>query len=254
MQVSEVGFKGGDRTSIDLPKPEQDLLEAVAATHKPLVVVLTNGSALGVNWAKDHANAILDAWYPGEEGGAAVAETLSGHNNPAGRLPVTFYKDVSQLPPFEGYAMKGRTYRYFQGTPLYPFGYGLSYTAFSYSGLTLPTNAVPAGNPVVVEVTVTNTGRRVGDEVTQLYLEFPEVPGAPLRALRGFQRIHLEGGASQKVRFELSPRDLSMVTEAGEPIVAEGEYAVSVGGGQPHTGVQVLTRTFNVKGKLTLPE
>ncbi len=254
MQVNEPGFKGGDRTSLDLPKPEQDLLEAVAATGKPLVVVLTNGSALGVNWANAHANAILDAWYPGEEGGAAVAETLSGRNNPAGRLPVTFYKDVSQLPPFEDYAMKGRTYRYFTGTPLYPFGYGLSYTTFSYSGLTVPTTPVAAGSPVIAEVTVTNTGSRAGDEVAQLYLSFPRVPGAPLRALRGFQRVHLKAGASQKLRFELQPRDLSMVTEAGEPMVAEGQYTVSVGGGQPHTGVPVLTGSFSIKGTLTLPE
>jgi beta-glucosidase len=254
MPVHEDGFKGGDRTSLDLPKPEEDLLEAVAATHKPLVVVLTNGSALGVNWAREHANAILDAWYPGEEGGAAVAETLSGRNNPAGRLPVTFYKDVSQLPPFEDYSMKGRTYRYFEGTPLYPFGWGLSYTTFSYSGLTVPSNAVAAGSPVVAQVTVTNSGRRAGDEVVQLYLSFPGVPGAPLRALRAFQRVHLEAGASQKVRFELSPRDMSMVTKAGEPIIAEGQYAISVGGGQPYSGVQVLTKTFDVKGKLVLPE
>jgi beta-glucosidase len=254
MQVHEEGFKGGDRTSLDLPKPEQDLLEAVAVTQKPLVVVLTNGSALGVNWANAHANAILDAWYPGEEGGAAVAETLSGRNNPAGRLPVTFYKDVSQLPPFEDYSMKGRTYRYFEGTPLYPFGYGLSYTSFSYSGLTVPASAVSAGSPVVAEVTVTNTGSRAGDEVAQLYLNFPRVPGRPLRALRGFQRVHLEAGASQKLRFELQPRDLSMVTEAGEPIVAEGLYEISVGGGQPHTGVPVLTGSFSIKGTLTLPE
>jgi beta-glucosidase len=254
MPVNEPGFKGGDRTSIDLPKPEQDLLEALAATGKPLVVVLINGSALGVNWAREHANAILEAWYPGEEGGATVAETISGRNNPGGRLPVTFYKDVSQLPPFEDYSMKGRTYRYFQGTPLYPFGYGLSYTTFSYSGLTVPTNAVPAGSPVVADITVTNTGLRPGDEVAQLYLEFPDVSGAPLRALRAFQRVHLEAGASQKVRFELQPRDLSMVTEAGEPIVAEGEYSISVGGGQPHSGAQVVTRTFKIKGKLSLPE
>ena len=254
MHVDEPGFKGGDRTSLDLPKPEQDLLEAVAATGKPLVVVLTNGSALGVNWAREHANAILEAWYPGEEGGSAVAETLSGRNNPGARLPVTFYKDVSQLPPFEDYSMKGRTYRYFEGTPLYPFGYGLSYTTFSYSGLTVPASAVAAGSPVVAEVTVTNTGSRAGDEVAQLYLSFPRVPGRPLRALRGFQRVHLEAGAAQKVRFELQPRDLSMVTEAGEPIVAEGQYTVSVGGGQPQTGVPVLTQTFNIKGTLTLPE
>jgi beta-glucosidase len=253
MNVSEEGFKGGDRTSIDLPKPERALLEALAATNKPLVVVLTNGSALGIEWAKNHANAILDAWYPGEEGGTAVAETLSGKNNPAGRLPVTFYKDVSQLPAFEDYAMKGRTYRYFEGTPLYPFGYGLSYTTFSYSGLTVPAS-IAAGSPLVVDVTVTNTGRRVGDEVAQLYLNFPDVAGAPLRALRAFQRVHLEPGASQVVRFELSPRDLSMVTEAGSPIVAEGEYVVSIGGGQPHSGAPSVSKIFNVKGKLTLPE
>ena len=128
MLVSEPGFKGGDRTSLDLPQPEVNLLKGLATAGKPLVVVLTNGSALAVNWANEHANAILDAWYPGEEGGDAVAQTLSGANNPAGRLPVTFYKSVDQLPPFEDYSMKGRTYRYFTGTPLYPFGYGLSYT------------------------------------------------------------------------------------------------------------------------------
>jgi len=254
MQVNEAGFKGGDRTSIELPKPEEDLIEALGETGKPLVVVLTNGSALGVNWAKQHANAILEAWYPGEEGGAAVAETLSGKNNPAGRLPVTFYKSVDQLPPFEDYAMKGRTYRYFAGEPLFPFGYGLSYTSFSYSGLTVPTAPVTAGNPVTAEVTVTNTGKRAGDEVVQLYLEFPKVAGAPMLALRGFQRVHLDAGASQKVRFELQPRDLSMVTEAGEPIVAEGRYTLSVGGGQPKTGALVVSQGFEVKGQLVLPE
>ena len=254
MQVNEPGFKGGDRTSLDLPKPEEELLEAVAATGKPLVVVLTNGSALGVNWAKDHANAILDAWYPGEEGGAAVAETLSGKNNPAGRLPVTFYKDVSQLPPFESYAMKGRTYRYFEGDPLFPFGYGLSYTKFTYSGLSGPSQAVANGAIAAFDVTVANTGNKAGDEVAQLYLEFPDVPGRPLRALRGFQRIHLEAGASQKLHFVLHPRDMSMVTEAGDPIVAPGNYKVSIGGGQPGTGAQVVTREFNFEGKLALPE
>ncbi|MGO9340600.1 MAG: glycoside hydrolase family 3 C-terminal domain-containing protein [Terracidiphilus sp.] len=254
MRVTEEGFKGGDRTSIDLPKPERELLEAVAGTGKPLVVVLTNGSALGVNWAKAHANAILEAWYPGEEGGAAVAETLSGKNNPGGRLPVTFYTDVSQLPPFESYAMKGRTYRYFEGIPLYPFGYGLSYTSFSYSRLTGPAEPIQAGSPVSFDVTVTNTGGKPGDEVAELYLEFPKVAGAPLRALRGFQRVHLEAGASEKVHFELQPRDLSMVTEDGEPIVAEGPYVVSVGGGQPHSGAPVVSTTFSVKGQLTLPE
>jgi beta-glucosidase len=253
MQVNEPGFKGGDRTSLDLPQPEEDLLEALATARKPMVVVLTNGSALAVNWARDHANAILDAWYPGEEGGTAVAQTLSGRNNPAGRLPVTFYTGVDQLPPFEDYSMKGRTYRYFEGKPLYPFGYGLSYTTFSYGGLDVPSE-VAAGSPLIAEVTVTNIGSTAGDEVAQLYLSFPRVPGAPLKALRGFKRIHLEAGASQKVRFELNPRDMSMVTEAGEPMVAEGAYTVSVGGGQPGAGAPVVTGSFNVKGTQTLPE
>jgi beta-glucosidase len=254
MQVDEPGFKGGDRTSIDLPKPEEELIEALGSTGKPLVVVLTNGSALAVNWAKDHANAILESWYPGEEGGAAVAETLSGKNNPAGRLPVTFYTGVSQLPAFEDYSMKGRTYRYFEGTPLYPFGYGLSYTTFGYSNLTAPATAVEAGAPAAFEVTVTNTGKKAGDEVAQLYLNFPKVNGAPLKALRGFERIHLEPGAGQKVRFELSPRDLSLVTEAGDPIVAGGQYTVWIGGGQPGTGAAGQEKKFEVKGQLALPE
>ncbi|MGB7844843.1 MAG: glycoside hydrolase family 3 C-terminal domain-containing protein [Candidatus Acidiferrum sp.] len=254
MPVSEEGFKGGDRTNIDLPKPAEDLLEAVAAIGKPVVLVLANGSALAVNWAKEHVNAILEAWYPGEEGGTAVAQTLSGKNNPAGRLSVTFYTGIDQLPPFEDYAMKGRTYRYFEGKPLYPFGYGLSYTTFSYRGLQLPKKTIRAGDPLVAEVTVTNTGKREGDEVVQLYLSFPNVPGAPLRALRGFQRVHLKPGESQKVHFALKDRDLSMVTEAGEPIIAEGKYSVSIGGGQPNTGAAALAGTFEVKGRKTLPE
>jgi beta-glucosidase len=254
MPVSEEGFKGGDRTSLDLPKPEQELLEAVAATGKPVVLVLSNGSALAVNWAKKHANAILDSWYPGEEGGAAIAETLSGKNNPAGRLPVTFYTGVDQLPPFEDYAMKGRTYRYFEGKPLYPFGYGLSYTTFSYSGLTLPKKAIQAGDPLTAEVTVTNTGKLEGDEVAQLYLSFPKVAGAPLLALRGFKRVHLKPGESQTVQFELKDRDLSMVTEAGEPVIAKGRYSVSIGGGQPDTDAPTVAGTFQVKKTKSLPE
>jgi beta-glucosidase len=254
MPVSEEGFLGGDRTSLDLPKPEQALLEAVAGAGKPMVVVLMNGSALGVNWAKDHANAIVEAWYSGEEGGSAVADTLAGKNNPAGRLPVTFYTDVSQLPNFEDYSMQGRTYRYFSGKPLFPFGYGLSYSSFSYSGLTLPTEAVKAGDPVHAEVTVTNTSQVAGDEVAQLYLSFPDVKGAPLKALRGFHRVHLEPGASQKVEFELKDRDLGMVTAIGEPIIAAGEYKVRVGGGQPDTDAPGVSGSFRVLGQIDLPE
>jgi len=254
MPVHEEGFEGGDRTSLDLPKPEEALLEAVTATGKPVVLVLANGSPLAVNWASEHVNAILESWYPGEEGGAAVAETLSGRNNPAGRLPVTIYTGIEQLPPFEDYTMQNRTYRYFSGHPLYPFGYGLSYTTFSYSDLTLPKKAIHAGDPLTAEVTVTNTGTREGDEVAELYLSFPNVPGAPLRALRGFERVHLKPGESQKVRFEVRDRDLSMVSEAGEPMIAEGVYSVSIGGGQPNTGLPTATGTFRVKGTKVLPE
>jgi beta-glucosidase len=254
MPVNQPGFLGGDRTSIDLPQPEEALVEAVAATGKPLVVVLMNGSALGVNWIDKHANAVLEAWYSGEEGGAAIATTLSGKNDPAGRLPVTFYKDVSQLPNFEDYSMENRTYRYFSGKPLYPFGYGLSYTKFSYSALTVPATAVNAGEPVVATVTVTNTGKVAGDEVAQLYLNFPSVAGAPRIALRGFQRLHLEAGQSQQLHFELKERDLSMVTEAGQPIVAGGEYTLSIGGGQPDTGAATVSGRFHLEGQIALPE
>ena len=253
MPVSEPGFLGGDRTSINLPQPEEDLVEAVAATGKPLAVVLMNGSALAVNWINDHANAIVDAWYPGEEGGAAVAETLSGKNNPAGRLPVTFYKGTDQLPNFEDYGMANRTYRYFTGKPLYPFGYGLSYTTFTYSGLEVPKNVI-AGQPMDADVTVTNAGKLAGDEVVQLYLKFPDVKGAPMVALRGFQRVHLDPGASQKVHFHLTPRDLGMVTELGEPIVAQGDYKVHAGGGQPGTSAPGADGTFHVNGQYALPE
>ncbi|MGB8030498.1 MAG: glycoside hydrolase family 3 C-terminal domain-containing protein [Terracidiphilus sp.] len=254
MQVNEPGFQGGDRTSLDLPEPEEDLLEALVAAGKPVVLVLTNGSALAVNWANDHVNAIVDAWYPGEEGGTAVAETLSGRNNPAGRLPVTFYTGVDQLPSFEDYSMKNRTYRYFGGKPLYPFGYGLSYTTFSYSDLALPTSAVTAGQPITAEVTVTNRGKVAGDEVAQLYLSFPDVAGAPIRALRGFQRLHLDPGQSEKVHFDLKPRDLSMVTEVGERVIPEGKYSLSIGGGQPNTGAPTVEGTFQMEGSVVLPD
>jgi len=254
MPVTEPGFLGGDRTSLDLPQPEEELVEAASATGKPIAVVLMNGSALGVNWINAHANAVLDAWYPGEEGGAAIAETLSGKNNPAGRLPITFYTGVNQLPNFEDYGMANRTYRYFTGKPLYPFGYGLSYTTFKYSDLSLPAQSVAAGQPVAADVTVTNSGMIAGDEVVQLYLKFPAVKGAPVVALRGFQRIHLEPGATQKVHFDLKNRDLGIVTEDGNPIIAQGDYTITIGGGQPDTGAPGVSGKFHVDGQIDLPE
>src|ERR1022692_4745223 len=203
MKVDVPGFKGGDRTSLDLPREEEDLLEALKTTGKPLIVVLMNGSALAVNWANDHANAILDAWYSGEEGGTAIGETLAGKNNPAGRLPVTFYKGVDQLPSFEDYAMTNRTYRYFEGQPLYPFGYGLSYSKFEYSNLKLSTASLTAGDSLTAAADVKNASQRDGDEVVEIYLTFPKLPGTPLRALRGFSRVHVAAGATQHVQFTL---------------------------------------------------
>jgi beta-glucosidase len=254
MPVHYPGFLGGDRTDLKIPEPEEALLRTIATTGKPLVVVLMNGSALAATWEKQHANAILESWYSGEEGGAAIAATLSGRNDPAGRLPVTFYKDVGQLPNFEDYSMKGRTYRYFTGEPLWPFGYGLSYTTFRYGDLTLPRTAVEAGAPLNASVHVTNTGKVAGDEVVQLYLKFPDVAGAPIRALRGFQRIHLAPGETRKVSFQLQRRDLSMVTPMGDRIVAQGTYTVSVGGGQPGTGAPSISGVFQVNGRIQLPE
>jgi beta-glucosidase len=254
MPVDLPGFLGGDRTTLAMPKPEENLVQAVAQAGKPLIVVLLNGSALAVNWEKAHADAILEAWYPGEEGGTAIAATLSGRNDPAGRLPVTFYTSIAQLPNFADYSMAGRTYRYFAGKPLWPFGYGLSYTTFAYGKLSLPSAAIDAGSPLNASVKVTNTGTVPGDEVVQLYLEFPDVPGAPLRALRGFRRVHLDPGHSELVWFHLTRRDLSLVTEAGDRIVPQGRFTVSVGGGQPGTGAPSVSGTFEVNGQMMLRE
>ena len=253
MPVNLPGFKGGDRTSLDLPKEEDALLKALKGTGKPLIVVLMNGSALAVNWANENANAILDAWYSGEEGGRAIAETLAGVNNPAGRLPVTFYTGIDQLPPFEDYAMKNRTYRYFTGVPLYAFGYGLSYSTFAYSNLKLSSPTLNAGSSLEVDADVQNTGQREGDEVAELYLTPPQMPGAPIRALRAFTRVHVTAGGIQHLHFTLSPRDLSTVSESGDRGIAAGEYRISVGGGQPGSA-PVAESSFTIRGEQRLPE
>jgi beta-glucosidase len=254
MKVDIPGFRGGDRTSLSLPAEEEALLGALKGSGKPLVVVLMNGSALAVNWANDHANAILDAWYSGEEGGTAIAQTLAGANNPAGRLPVTFYKGVEQLPDFEDYAMKNRTYRYFTGEPLYAFGYGLSYSKFEYSSLKLSSAELPAGDPLSVEVDVKNASPRPGDEVVELYVNFPKQPGTPLRALRGMTRVHLDAGEQRHVKLTLQPRDLSYVNEAGDRIVGAGDYVITVGGGQPGTGGAQAETHLSIRGEQPLPE
>jgi beta-glucosidase len=254
MKVDLPGFKGGDRTSLSLPAEEEALLGALKGSGKPLIVVLMNGSALAVNWSNDHANAILEAWYSGEEGGTAIAQTLAGANNPGGRLPVTFYKGVEQLPEFEDYAMKNRTYRYFEGQPLYPFGYGLSYSKFEYSNLKLSSAELDAGSPLAVDVDVKNTSGKAGDEVVELYITFPKIPGTPLRALRGFSRVHVEPGQAQHVKLTLQPRDLSYVNESGDRMVSAGDYTVSAGGGQPGTGAAQATAQLSIRGEQKLPE
>ena len=208
----------------------------------------------GTNRAKAHANAILEARYPGEEGGTAIAETLAGINNPAGRLPVTFYKGVEQLPDSADYSMQNRTYRSFSGEPLYPFGFGLSYSRFEYNGLKLSTRNLKAGDSLHVEVDVRNSSKISGDEIVQVYLNFPPMAGAPLRALRGFQRIHLVAGKSRHLRFVLDPRDLSFVNEAGARSMSTGRYVVTVGGGQPGMASASAQAAFQINGEWALPE
>jgi beta-glucosidase len=253
MPVKLAGFSGGDRTSIDLPAAQQDLLKALAATGKPLVVVLQNGSALAVNWAQQNANAILEAWYPGEEGGTAIAGTLAGDNNPAGRLPLTFYSSLGQVPPFEEYSMRGRTYRYLADQPLYGFGFGLSYTNFAYSDLKTPAS-VRAGDPVTVEGDVKNTGAVAGDEVVELYLTQPKAYETPLRLLAGFKRIHLGAGESAHVSMTIDPRSLGQVDAEGNRVIVPGEYAVSLAGAQPQEAPSVQTGKFDVLGESDLPK
>jgi beta-glucosidase len=235
MPLKIEGFSGGDRTRLDLPKVQQDLMEKVvaAAAGKPVVLVLLNGSALAVGWADAHVPAIVEAWYPGQAGGTAVADVLFGDVSPAGRLPLTFYRSLDQLPPFEDYAMKGRTYRYFAGTPLYPFGHGLSYSRFAYARLAVPRKA-PLGAPVTVSVEVRNTGTMGADEVVQLYVTDVEASGpVPRRALKGFQRVSLKAGERRVVRFTLDERAFSLVGSDGRRIVEPGRFTIAVGGKQP---------------------
>jgi beta-glucosidase len=230
MTVNVEGFRGGDRTDLSLPKSQEALLKAVVATGKPVVVVLLSGSALAVNWANDNAPAILHAWYPGGEGGAAIADVLFGDYNPGGRLPVTFYKSVDQLPPFTDYSMAGRTYRYFKGDPLYPFGFGLSYTNFDYSNLKFSARSVKTGEPIKVSVDVKNTGARDGDEVVQLYLtDVAASAPVPIRALVGFDRIPLRAGEKRTVTFTITPRQMSMIDDRGKRVIEPGEFLLRVG-------------------------
>jgi beta-glucosidase len=253
MSLRVPGFQGGDRTDIVLPEAQNRLLEALSALAKPMVIVLESGSSIALNDKEQSANAILEAWYPGEFGGHAIAETLSGQNNPAGRLPITFYGSVSQLPAFDDYAMKNRTYRYFSGKVPYPFGYGLSYTSFEYSGLKLDTEDLPASSEQKITVQVKNTGKLAGDEVVQVYLSCPQQSAAPIRALKGFQRIHLAPNEQTTVNLTLSSRDLALVGEDGMYRVTPGRCELWVGGGQPGTVAAGISGSFTIQGSQVLP-
>ena len=259
MPIHVAGFVGGDRTSLDLPQAQEDLLRDLVASGKPVVLVLMNGSALAVNWADEHVPAILEAWYPGEEGGTAVAEALAGDFSPSGKLPLTFYKSVDQLPPFENYDMKGRTYRYFTGEPLYPFGYGLSYTNFAFSNLKFNKDSLGANDDLTATLEVKNTGKMAGDAVVELYLSHPGVDPDSIRWLAGMHRAALNPGESKSVSIVVPNRNLSVVTPDGTRKIVPGELQVWIGDGQPvaRTGLAKpagIAASVTIQGSAVLPK
>jgi beta-glucosidase len=253
MPLKVPGFVGGDRTHIELPAAQLQLIDALAATGKPLVIVMQSGSAIALGARGTKARAILQAWYPGEQGGQAIADVLKGVYNPSGRLPVTFYRSTAELPPFESYGMANRTYRYFTGQPEYAFGHGLSYTKFDYSEIKVSTPNVAAGQPQTVSVRIRNAGKVEGEEVAQLYLSASGYPGAPLKSLKGFDRVRLAPGQSKVVKFDLTPRDLAFADDKGVMRLAPSSYRVWVGGGQPGTGAPGVSSVFTLDGTLSLP-
>jgi beta-glucosidase len=252
MRVDVAGFKGGDRLTLDLPKRQQEFIEFIVSLGKPTVLVLLNGSAVSINWAHQHIPAIVEAWYPGQAAGTAIADALFGDDNPAGRLPVTFYKSVAQLPPFEEYAMEEFTYRYFDGEPLYPFGYGLSYTTFEYSEFELLESAT-GYEAINISVDVKNSGDVPGEEVVQLYVSDVSASVlAPLRSLQGFKRVYLSPGEKRRVSFSLQPEQLAMVNAEGRQVIEPGIFRIAVGGAQPG-GINPVT-TQVLEKEITLTE
>ena len=252
LPVRLAGFEGGDRQTLALPAEQQQLLAAARRSGKPWAAVLMAGGAVSDDHA-DAADALLHAWYPGQEGGKAIAQVLAGDVNPGGRMPVTTYRDVADLPPFESYAMAGRTYRYFHGLPRYPFGHGLSYTRFDYADARLSSTELRAGDALTAEVSVCNLGSRDGDEVVQAYLALPGGP-APRPSLQAFQRIPVAAGAQQRVRLQLDARQLSHVAADGSRWVGEGRYTLHLGGGQPGTAAPSVALHFHIHGRQRLPD
>ena len=231
MPVDAEGFRKGDRTNIEIPKVQREMIQALEATGKPIIYVVCTGSALALNWENEHVDAILNAWYGGEQGGTAVADVLFGDYNPAGRLPVTFYKSVDQLPDFEDYSMKGRTYRYMTKTPLYPFGYGLSYTSFDYKNANLSKTTIAQGEGVTLSFDIANTGKMDGDEVAQVYIKNPNDPNGPLKALKAFKRVNIKAGSSQTVRVELPATAFQSFNDNTQTMeIRPGKYQILYGG------------------------
>ncbi|MEO8110084.1 MAG: glycoside hydrolase family 3 C-terminal domain-containing protein [Ginsengibacter sp.] len=234
MKVTNPGFSGGDRTTIALPTVQTDFMKALKATGKPIVFVMMTGSAIAIPWEEENIPGIINAWYGGQAAGVAVADVLFGDYSPSGRLPVTFYKSDADLPSFEDYSMQNRTYRYFKGVPLFPFGFGLSYTKFTYSNLKLSKTKINKNEPVDAEVTVTNSGKVAGDEVVELYLT--HVKGGeevPLHSLKGFKRITLNPGAAEKVKFTITPDMMQLINELGDSQINAGDIKVSIAGSLP---------------------
>jgi beta-glucosidase len=250
MPVNAPGFNGGDRTSILLPAVQTELMKTLKSTGKPVIFVMMTGSAIAIPWENENIPAIVNAWYGGQAAGTAIADVLFGDYNPAGRLPVTFYKSDSDLPDFKSYDMTNRTYRYFTGEALYPFGYGLSYSTFNYSGLTAPASVI-RGKNITITAIVKNTGKKDGEEVVQLYISYPGIKEkAPLKMLKGFKRISLKAGESKKISFTITPEQLSLVNEEGISYQTAGKLSISVGGGQP--GVKNKTTSNVVTKQVTI--
>jgi len=248
------GFYGGDRTSVELPERQKNLLTVLGSLNKPIVVVLTSGSAVAINWANENANAALANWYGGESGGKAIIGTLVGRYNPGGRSPVTFYASDSDLPAFDDYSMEGRTYRYFKGQPLYAFGHGLSYTTFNYTNVTGP-KMVQAGSDMTIQVTLLNSGNRDGEEVIQVYLKPVNSPTArPLNhQLAGFSRVSLKASKKSVFSITIKARQLSLVDADGQRAVRAGDYELHVGGGQPGFYDGMIVHRVKVSGNAVMP-
>lgn len=256
-EEGELSFnKEGDRKNLDLPEIQEKLVKTIYAIGKPIILVLTNGSPLTINWAQDHISAIIEAWYPGEEGGNAIADVIFGNYNPSGRLPVTFVKSIDQLPPFENYSMQGRTYRYMNEEPLYPFGYGLSYTKFEYKNLKIEPEKLRIGKNVKISIEITNIGNQSGDEVVQLYLKDLDASTIiPHYELKGFKRIHINSGQTRRVTFNLIPRQMALIDNEGRCILEPGKFKVMIGGSQPDkrslelTGQKIVDGEFELVGQ-----